>query len=355
MNGKKYIFRLESLDDQADPTQTVNNTRKMMNLYNTKVIYNPVFTSIAPLLEINQTPDEEFLIIGYSSTPGEILVPGNELVVYCTPLFTVYVEAFATQARELNWETCAMVVTVGAYGEAWRNAFKQYWEAMGGKITIDQPANYYGEMDFSADLTAAMATNPDFMLIGGPSTPTALVIEQARGLGYKGGFVVIDQAKPDYIAQFLDNNLELMENTLAVATVDGIPYKASPAFLKRYNEMYVDKGLAEICSWEAIFNHGTTWALAKAMEKAGTVDDVYAIREALAETCLLLGDEYPMESAGIRDNGRMLISGGTQYVLDGKFQSPEILIWWPETEEEYEEVLDLFSIDPSVTPRWLKQ
>ena len=189
----------------------------------------------------------------------------------------------------MNWETC-MVVTVGAYGEAWRNAFKQYWEAMGGKITIDQPANYYGEMDFSADLTAAMATNPDFMLIGGPSTPTALVIEQARGLGYKGGFVVIDQAKPDYIAQFLDNNLELMENTLAVATVDGIPYKASPAFLKRYNEMYVDKGLAEICSWEAIFNHGTTWALAKAMEKAGTVDDVYAIREGSRKpaSCLVM-------------------------------------------------------------------
>ena len=36
------------------------------------------------------------------------------------------------------------------------------------------------------------------------------VIEQARGMGFKGGFVVIDQAKPDYIAKVI-KDMKMLE------------------------------------------------------------------------------------------------------------------------------------------------
>ena len=85
-----------------------------------------------------------------------------------------------------------MVVTFGSYGDEWRSAFKEYWTKKGGVITADKPANYYTETDFSSPITAAMATKPDVMLIGGPSATTALVIEQSRNMGFKGGFIMID-------------------------------------------------------------------------------------------------------------------------------------------------------------------
>ena len=99
----------------------------------------------------------------------------------------------------------------------------------GGQITEDKPANYYTETDFSAQLTAAIASKPDVMLIGGPSAPTALVIEQARNLGYKGGFIMVDQAKADYIANILKGT-ELMNNTIGVGTVGQLPYPAMARF-----------------------------------------------------------------------------------------------------------------------------
>ena len=125
------------------------------------------------------------------------------------------------------------MATVGAYGEEWRAAFKEYWLKKGGEITVDKPANYYSETDFSAPLTAALATKPDVMLIGGPSATTALVIEQARGLGYKGGFILIDQAKMDYIANILKST-KLMYNTIGTAPVEQSPTPAAPALEKRY-------------------------------------------------------------------------------------------------------------------------
>ncbi len=132
-----------------------------------------------------------------------------------------------------GYKKVAMVVTAGAYGEEWRQAFREHWTKLGGSITVDKPANYYTETDFSAPLTAALATRPDCLLIGGPSSTTALVIEQARGMGFKGGFIVIDQAKLDYIANLL-KGYKLMNNTIGVATPMSVPVPASIAYEKRY-------------------------------------------------------------------------------------------------------------------------
>ena len=98
-------------------------------------------------------------------------------------------------------------------------------------ITADKPANYYTRTDFVGPLTAAIASNPDGILIGGPTGTTALVIEQARKMGYKGGFMIVDQAKMDGIAQLLDGT-KLMENSMGVTTMAGIPAPATNTFIK---------------------------------------------------------------------------------------------------------------------------
>ncbi|MFA5284760.1 MAG: ABC transporter substrate-binding protein [Smithellaceae bacterium] len=128
----------------------------------------------------------------------------------------------ADAAKAKGWKTCAMVVTVGAYGDAWRSAWNKAWTAKGGQIVGDFPANYFAETDFSSQLTSAMSRKPDFMLIGGPSATTALVIEQARNMGFKGGFVMIDQAKPEYVAKVL-KNMKLLEGLISTASCQDLP------------------------------------------------------------------------------------------------------------------------------------
>lgn len=327
VKGQKVLFKLEKLDDRVDPTQAVNNARRFRDQYKAPAIFNPVFNTLSPMMQINQEKGNEFLMMAYTSTP-KVSALKNKLVVAIPPNFEVYVQAFSDIAWGQGSRKAAMVVTLGAYGDEWRHSFKTYWEKKGGTITADKPANYYTETDFSAQLTAALATKPDVLLIGGPSAPTALVIEQARGLGYKGGFILIDQAKMDFIASILKST-KLMENVIGVAAVASIPSPAATSFDKKYTEIY-----KRMNTWEAALHYTATFALAKAMIAAGTVEDVTAIRAAFPKAFPLLGDKFPTEFFGISDVGRVHLAAAVQMIKNGKYTNPDLYVWWFKNEKD---------------------
>lgn len=340
VNGQKYKFKLEKLDDMIDPTQAVNNARRFVERYNAPAVFNPVFNTIGPLMEINQQQGSEFLMMAYTSTPA-VDELDNDLTISIPPPFTAYVEGLSDIAWDQGWRKAAMVVTLGAYGDEWREAFEEHWENLGGEITADQPANYYAETDFSSQLTAALDTNPDVLLIGGPSETTGLVIEQARNLGFKGGFILVDQAKMDYIAdEMFGGSLELMNNTVGVAAVAGIPIEYAPVFDKKYTEKFNAHN-----TWEAVLNYCAMNALAQAMVEAGTVEDVRAIREAFSKVSTLTGDKYPAEFFGLHESGRMLPPANGQIIKNGAYQEPTTFVWWADSEEEFNRVVGKMSAD----------
>ncbi|MFO7569343.1 MAG: ABC transporter substrate-binding protein [Smithellaceae bacterium] len=332
VKGKKYRFKLERLDDRTDPTAAVNNARRLQGM-KAVAVYNGVFSTIAAMSKINEEKGNEFILMAYTSTP-KVVQMGNKLLVATTaPAFTVYIQQFTELAMKKGWKNLAMVVTLGAYGEEWRKAFGDYWQKAGGTITIDRPANYYTETDFSAPLAAALATKPDAMLIGGPSATTALVIEQARGMGFTGGFICIDQAKLDYMANLL-KGYKLMNNTIGVATPMSVPVPASADFEKRFKAAYKNRMVTSEC----FRNYGATKALAKAIEAAGTTTDVRAIRASFAKALPIVGDQLPTEIFGINPNGRLLINGSIQTIEDGKLTPPVQYFWWMKTDQEWEDI-----------------
>jgi branched-chain amino acid transport system substrate-binding protein len=257
---------------------------------------------------------------------------------------------FAEWALKKGWKKCAMVVTLGAYGDEWRSAFKEQWIKNGGTITADKPANYYTETDFSSPLTAALATKPDVMLIGGPSATTALVIEQARGMGFKGGFILIDQAKQDYIAQILKGT-KLMGDLIGTAGVLSLP--PAPGLVNNFDEMYT-KTYKRMTTWECALNYTGMYALAKAIVAAGTVDDVYKIRAAFPKAFPLLADKFPNEVFGIADAGRMLILVSVQTVTNGKSDKSELYAWWPKNQNEFDQVKKTTKTNKSIPLKLLK-
>lgn len=347
VNGKKYLFKLEKLDDMADPTQAINNARRFRDQYKAVAVFDPVFNTIAPMMEINREKGNEFLIMAYTSTPKATEM-GNELLIDTTVPFDQYVVSFSETAWKEGWRKGAMVVTLGAYGDEWRQAFKKHWESIGGQIVADKPANYYTETDFSSQLTAALAAKPDFMLIGGPSATTGLVIEQARSLGFKGGFLLIEQAKPDYIAdEVFKGKLDLMENVVGTAAVVDIPTAVAQAFDKKYKEKYNMHN-----TWEAILNYNGMHMLSMAMQEAGTVSDVYAIRAAFNKIGPLTGDKFPAECWGVTEGGRVKVPGAVQIIKGGKYSEPVSYIWWAKTEDEFNQVKSKMSNQNAV--KWLK-
>ncbi len=332
VGGKKYVFKLEKLDDMADPTNAVNNARRFRNQFKAPAVFNPVFNTTAPMMQINQEKGNEFIMMAYTSTP-KVVQLNNKLVVAIPPPFTAYVNSFTEFAMAQGWKKAGMVVTLGAYGDEWRTAFKDHWTKKGGTITADKPANYYTETDFSSQLTAVLATKPDVLLIGGPSAPTALVIEQARGLGFKGGFILVDQAKMDYIDKNILKGVKLMENTIGVAAVAQIPTQAAPVFDKKYSELY-----KKMNTWESALNYAAMHALAKAMVAAGTVEDAVAIRAAFPKAFPLPGDKFPSEYHGISDKGRMHCMASVQMIKDGKYSPADLYAYWQKDQAEFDKL-----------------
>lgn len=334
--GKKYTFKLERLDDRADPVQAVNNARRLRGS-KAIAIFNGVFTTIAPLVKINEEKGNEFIVMAYTSTPMlEDL--GNSLLVGTTVTLMPYLHTYADWALKKGWKRCAMVTTLGAYGDENRAIFREIWTKKGGIITTDKPANYYTETDFSAPLAAAIATNPDVMLIGGPSATTALVVEQARSMGYKGGFMMIDQAKQDYMARLLGGT-QLMGNLIGTGGVVSVPMPGAAIFEKKFVQQY-----KKMVTWECALNYTGMHALAKAIVAAGTVDDVRKIRasfdKALAASPML-GDKYPNEVFGITKAGRLWIMASIQTITNGKWDPSELHVWWPKTQAEFDKVKSL--------------
>src|SRR5512145_519235 len=178
VKGKKHPIRIVRLDDGADPTRAINNAKRL-RMEGAIAIVNGVYTTTAPMMKINEQKGNEFLMMAFTSTPA-VTETGNKLVICPSVPYTINVDLYTDWAKAKGYKTCGMVVTLGAYGDEWRAAFRRAWEKKGGVVTADKPANYYMETDFSAQLAAVLATKPDFMLVGGPSGATALVVEQAR-------------------------------------------------------------------------------------------------------------------------------------------------------------------------------
>jgi branched-chain amino acid transport system substrate-binding protein len=329
-DGRKFTFRLERMDDKASPELAMANARQLVDK-GALAIFEPVFSSAAPMLRINEEECGEFILFAYTSSPKADTTKNNLLII-SAPVLTDYAKVYANFAWEKGWRKAAMVVTLGAYGDEWRQVFRSYWERLGGKITADKPANYYTRTDFVAPLSAAIATKPDVMLIGGPSGTTALVIAQAREMGFKGGFLIVDQAKMDAIAQMLDGT-KFMENSIGTANALSVPVPMLSSFDKRYRDTY-----KRINAWEAMLNYQAMLALAKAITAAGTQDNVYAVRAAFPKALPMLGDKYPAEMSGITPAGRIIMPAVLQSISGGKFSKADVYVWWTRTPEEFDQV-----------------
>ena len=342
VKGKKYSFRLEKLDDRVDPTQAKNNALRFVNQNKAIAVFNPVATTIAPIMSI---PDMNFIIAAYSSV-HMINDKGHPMIINPVPSFANYAQQMGNVAWDRGWRKAGMVVTLGPYGDAWRSVFRHVWVGKGGTVVADYPANLYTETDYSAQLAAALAKKPDFLLVGGPSATTALLIEQARNMGFKGGLVLIDQAKPDYIAKML-RNMNLLEGMISSVSIGDVPLPAMPGFKERYVAAYK----RDVTS-ECTINYCMMMMIARSIVVSNSLD-AKVVRSNVSKVLPFLGDKYPGEYYNMEENGVINQAITMQYVINGKFSKPDCVLTFPQTRAEYEKILKTSKISDKSVVRWV--
>jgi branched-chain amino acid transport system substrate-binding protein len=282
VGGKKYKLNIVSLDDKYLPNETANNAKRLVQENKTPIIFTPHSGGVFALQVFNE--QEKFIIGAYTSEP-KVSDAGNKLTVRIPPRYTGYLEPFTNYTMEKFGKKIAFLPTASQYGKDWSEQLEPFWKEKGGEVVYNSSIDFSKETDFFTIVTNALKEKPDVLFIGGPSEPTAKVAMQARELGFKGGFIVMDQAKFDEMKR-VTGNYDVLNGAIGVMPLIESETAAIPGFVERYKAKY-----EEDPGSEAGLNYIATYAFVEAMKAAGSVDDAEAIRAHMQDGLTNIPDE----------------------------------------------------------------
>lgn len=270
VGGETYNINLVSFDDQYLPNETASNAKRLVQEHNTPIIYTPHSGGISALQVFNE--EDNFIIAAYTSEPS-ITQQGNSLTVRIPPTYDGYIEPFTNYSMERFGNKLAALPPVTQYGKDWAEALVPHWEEEGGEVVYEGSIDYSKDADFFTLLTNALEEDPDVLFIGGPSEPTAIVAQQARELGFEGGFMVMDQAKLDEMKN-ITGSYDVLEGSIGTMPLVYSEFPGTPEFVEKYREKYSkDPGS------EAGFHYISAYIFMEALKAAGTVEDPQVIHE----------------------------------------------------------------------------
>ena len=315
IGDETYKVNLISLDDKYSPSQAATNAKRLVKESNAAAVFVPHTGGVFALQDFNVGDD--FLIMAYTSVPS-VTEQGNPLTVRIPPEFTGYVDAFSNYALKHHGKKLGIAGATHEYAKIWTDMMTKAWEEKGGEIAESNPMDYNKSTDFYTGVSRVIASNPDVMFVGGASEPTGLVMQQARQLGFQGGFIVMDQAKLDEIAA-VTGGLDLLEGAIGVVPLSEYEGEAAKAFVERYKQAH-----GKVPGSEAAYNYLAFHTLAKAMELAGSTDP-QQVRAKMAEAISALDPKYNLYSIqGITDKGGFITPTTMAVVEDGKIVRKEI-------------------------------
>ncbi|USX45845.1 ABC transporter substrate-binding protein [Dietzia kunjamensis] len=316
VDGKEYTVKLESLDDQYQPGTTGTNAQRLVQKEGAVVVFIPHAGGIKAAQELNSTGRADFLIGAYSSDP-DILAANNPLTVMIPPSFVSYIDPFIAKADTQGKGKLGLLATDSEFGQEWTKHATKAWEEAGGEVLSNNNINYGTVSDFAGPVSKTLSEKPDVILVGGPSQPTAIIIEEARKQGFKGSFMILDQAKYEELEEFTDP--KNLNNSVGIAALN--QFDGTEDFIAKYKEKFSsDKPV----NADIALNYQALPIFIKAMETAGTTDDPEAIREAMGESTTEVDESFRVAFAPdrITDKGHLIAEDlmASHRTKDGEYE-----------------------------------
>ena len=271
--GKKLELLME--DDQSQAGQPATVVRKLISSDGVVAILGEVASSksleAAPICQQNKIP-----MISPASTNPKVTETGDYIfrVCFIDPFQGTVMANFARKTLKLK--TAAVLTDVTSdYSLGLAKYFKEGFSADGGQIVAEQ--NYSkGDKDFSAQLTAIKAQNPDGIFVPGYYTEVGLIVLQARRLGITVPMFGGDGWESSSLVPIGKQALEGCYFSTHFSPEDTSP--AVQKFVKEFQAKYNEAPDAM-----AALGYDSAMMLAAAMKTAGTTDGA-KVRDALAAT-----------------------------------------------------------------------
>ncbi|HZL12823.1 MAG TPA: ABC transporter substrate-binding protein [Verrucomicrobiae bacterium] len=271
--GKKIQLLTE--DDQSQAGQPATVVRKLISSDGVVAILGEVASSrsleAAPICQENKIP-----MVSPASTNPKVTEVGDYIfrVCFIDPFQGTVMANFARKTLKL--QTAAILKeTSSDYSVGLAKFFRERFIADGGKIVAEQ--NYsHGDKDFSAQLTAIKAQNPDSIFVPGYYTEVGLIALQARQLGITVPLFGGDGWESSSLVPIGGKALEGCYFSSHYSPQDTSP--AVQNFVKEFQAKF-----GETPDTMAALGYDSAIVLADAIKRAGSTDAA-KIRDALAAT-----------------------------------------------------------------------
>lgn len=256
-------LRVITKDNQSKPGETSTAVRELIARDKVVALIGEVASGrsleAAPIAQRSGIP-----MISPASTNEKVTETGDHIFRVC------FIDPFqgtvcAKFAHKLGGTKAAMLVDVSKdYSLGLAKSFKKEFEAEGGSITGQQSYSG-GDKDFSAQLTAIKAANPQVVFLPAYYTEAPLIIRQARQLGITVPFIGGDGWDSPELAQVGGAAVEgcYFSNHFSNQSTD----PQVVAFVQSYRKKYGDDPDAMVA-----LGYDALHLLADAMKRAGTTD-----------------------------------------------------------------------------------
>lgn len=277
VGGQKYALEFIYMDNESKAESATNVALKLIDQENVIAIIGPNSSKQAVPAGGTCNDNRVPMISPWSTNPNTTLDrPWVFRAAFLDPFQGPVVADFA--AKKFNAKTAGVLFDVSNdYSKGLAEIFKASWEAKGLGPVVAFESHGTKDQDFSAQLTTIVDANPDFIFVPDNYNQVALIVQQARDLGYKGPFMGSDAwGTPDLIKLCGEQCYGNFFSThYAAAGATG----ATKVFIDRYTEAYgATPADYAALTWDSI------GIMIEAIKNTGKVEaDPIAMRKAVRE------------------------------------------------------------------------
>ncbi|MBX6352506.1 MAG: ABC transporter substrate-binding protein [Thermoflavifilum sp.] len=318
VDGKQVTFKVVSLDDQYLPPNAATNAKRLAQQYHTPIIFCPHSGGVLGIEQFNATQQPNFILAAYTSEPA-ILTKNDPLLVMIPPRYDAYFKPFAKTEMQKFGNRLGLIPTNTAYGQEWTAGFTKVWQQLGGTVLSNNAVDYNTTTDFSSVVSKALSEHPDVLFIGGPSQPTALVIKAARQQGFKGGFVVMDQAKFESMQGIV--TMDQLNGAVGVMPTVNYP---GPGIQNFVNLWHQTQGADKTPNSENALNYQTMWVFAEAIKLANSTDPKQIMAKMADAIKQVPAEDQPYGVTGITPQGHLTGPVIATYIDNGQYTKLDI-------------------------------
>ncbi len=281
--GKTWKLELVNPDTQGNPQQALIQLKKMLEEDKIRFVFGPFLTNVFKGIEgyARQHNGQFLLMGGGTGIHYELGKPGNDYLMR-TWNWDAGPSGFGTlmvdYLKKKGVKKVAMLIQNDAAGHVEAGIYREAFKSAG----IEFLENYFepGTKDYSAVLAKISADKPDYLLPAYTDAVLYDIVQQATQLGFTKFWQVRGSLGPalknkDYIDDYVAYIPKYFEDAQKTEPKVQKFIEAYKAYFKT-NDFPYDQ--APLCS-SSCYDH--VHMLVEAMKRAGTVDDVAKIKQAL--------------------------------------------------------------------------